>query len=197
MCNWDDWRRANRRIYQDIAMVMPSSKPHNTFQAQPSPNVDGLSWYTVPETVKQLLAQASAHWDNPELADGYMNQALTLADEHPDVLVSAYRYFFYTHNHPLALKVTAKVLEMVKCKESLPEDWADLKPILSDRRDDPNIRLYINAYAASGLIRARLGEIETAKHIAAQVSEIEMRNEFGGNVVRGILEHPDGDDEVD
>ena len=178
-------------------MVMPVSKPPNKTQVQRSPNTDGLSWYAVPESVKQLLALASIHWDNPELADGYMNQALAMADEHPDVLVSAYRYFFYTHNNALALKVVAKVLTMVKREESLPEDWSQLKPILSDRRDDPNIRLYINAYAASGLIRARLGEIEAAKQIAAQVSEIEKRNEFGGNVVRDILDHPDGDDDED
>ena len=184
-------------MYQDFAIVMPLSKPPNLPQTQPSPNAEKLSWYAVPETVKQLLVMASNHWDNPELADGYMNQALTLADQHPDVLVSAYRYFFYTHNNALALQVAVKVLEMVKQQESLPEAWDHLKPILSDRRDDPNIRLYINAYAASGLIRARLGEIEAAKHIAAQVSELEKRNEFGGNVVRHILDHPDGDDEVD
>ena len=144
---------------------------------------------------------ASTHWDNPKVADGYMNQALAMAGENADVLVSAYRYFFYTHNNALALQVAMKALEMVRRLESLPDDWSELKPILCERRDDSNIRLYINAYAASGLIRARLGEIETAKQIATQVSEIENRNEFGGNVVRDVLNHPndedDDDDEVD
>ena len=171
------------------------SQPQDTPPAQPSLTPDGISWYAAPETVKQLLVMAANHWDNPQLADGYMDQALTLADEHPDVLVSAYRYFFYTHNHALALRVATQVLEIVKRKESLPDNWAQLKPILRDRWDDPNIRLYINAYAASGLLRARLGEIETAKLIAAQVSQIEKRNEFGGAVVQSILDHPDDDDE--
>lgn len=173
---------------------MSLSEPQNTSQFQ---QPDGLSWYAVSENVKQLLMLASAHWDNPEIADCCINQALAIADDNPDVLVSAYRYFFYTHNNLLALQVATKVLEMVKRIESLPEDWLQLKQILSDRLDEPNIRLYINAYAASGLIRARLGEIETAKQIAIQVSEIEKRNEFGGNVVRNILDNPDGDDEVD
>ena len=171
------------------------SAPQNQTQTQQPPNADRSSPDTIPETVKQLLALASANWDNPDIADGHMNQALAIADEHPDVLVSAYRYFFYTHNNPLALKVATKVLEMVKRIESLPEDWSQLKWILSDRRDDPNIRLYINAYAASGLIRAKLGEIKTAKQIATQVSEIEQRNEFGGNVLREILDYSDDDDE--
>ena len=126
-----------------------------------------------------------------------MNQALAVAGEDLDVLVSAYRYFFYSHNNVWALKVAPKVLKMVERMESPPTDWSYLKPVLSNRRDDPNIRLYINAYAASGLIRARLGEIESAKEIAAQVGELENRNEFGGNVVRDILANPDGDDEAD
>ena len=178
-------------------MTMPLPTPQNKTPAQQFPDADGLSWYVAPETVKQLLALVSNHWENPELADSYMNQALAIADEDPDVLVSAYRYFFYTHNNALALKVATKVMTMVERTESLPEDWSQLKPILSDRRDDPTIRLYINAYAASGLIRARLGEIEAAKEISAQVGEIENRNEFGGNVVRDILAYPDGDDEAD
>lgn len=172
-------------------MVTPLTAPPTLAQ----PDSDGLSWYTVPDAVKQLLIQASALWDQPQLADGYMQQALTLAGDHPDVLVSAYRYFFYTHNNPLALQVANRVLTLVRQTEALPEDWTRLKPILSDRRDDPEIRLYINAYAASGLIQARLGEVETAKEIASRVSELERRNEFGGNVVRDILDHPDDEDE--
>ena len=178
-------------------MTVPLPTPQNKTPAQQFPDADGLSWYVAPETVKQLLSLVSTHWENPERADSYMHQALAISAEDPDVLVSAYRYFFYTHNNALALKVATKVLTMVERMESLPEDWSQLKPILNDRRNDPNIRLYINAYAASGLIRARLGEIEAAKVIAAQVSEIENRNEFGGNVVRDILAHPDGDDDED
>lgn len=172
-------------------MVTPLSEP----QTPPQPTPDGLSWYKVPDTVKQLLVQASTHWDQPELANQYMHQALELAGDHPDVLVSAYRYYFYTQNNTSALEVANRVLETVRHTEILPTDWTQLKPVLSDRRDDPKIRLYINAYAASGLIQARLGAVETAKVIATHVSELEHRNEFGGNVVRDILEHPDDEDE--
>ncbi len=124
-----------------------------------------------------------------------MQQAINLAGDHPDVLVSAYRYFFYTHNNQLTLQVATKVLAMVQNSEDLPTEWGQLKPMLSDRSDDPNIRLYINAYAASGLIHDQLGELEAAQHIAAWVNEIESRNEFGGKVVQSILAHTDEDDE--
>jgi len=166
-------------------------------QPQSPSQPDGLSWYAVPDAVKQWLKLAAAHWQQPEVADGYINQALVLADGHPDVLVSAYRYFFYTHNYPLALHVATRVMEQVQQQEALPADWQALKGVLGDRHDDPTIRLYINAYAASSLIRARLGEIETAKEMAARISELEHRNEFGGKVVQEILERCDRDDEGD
>lgn len=181
-------------------MVTPRSVPKPsppTPSAAQSPTTDGLSWYVVPPSVKQLLVQATTHWDDPTVANNCIHQALDLAPNHPDVLVSAYRYFFYTHNDPLALQVATRVLDGVRQREQLPDRWDDLKPVLRDRADDPAIRLYINAYAASGLIRARLGEVELAKQIATQVSEIEFQNEFGGNVVRQILEHPDDDDADD
>ncbi len=158
------------------------------------PNLAGLSWYAVPDTVKQSLALASEHWDEPDVGDRYMERALEQAGDHPDVLVSAYRYFFYTHNYARALQVTATVLDTVRQRQSLPDDWRELKAILQRRRDDPEIRLYINTYAASSLVRARLGDADAAKAIAARVSEIECQNEFGGKVVRDILEAP-GDDE--
>ena len=120
-------------------MTVPLPPPPNKTPIQQFPDTDELSWYVAPETVKQLLALVSAHWENPALADSYMNQALAIAGEDLDVLVSA----------------------------------------------------------ASGLLRARLGEIEAAKEIAVQVGEIESRNEFGGNVVRDILAYPNGDDEAD
>lgn len=171
----------------DTAMVTPPSPPQQSSVAR-------LSWYPVSEDIKQLLLLVSDHWHTPEIASQYMQQAIELAGDHPDVLVSAYRYFFYTHNNQLALQVATRVLAMVQQTEDLPTDWVQLKPILSARRDDLNIRLYINAYAASGLIRARLGELEAAQQIAARVSEIESRNEFGGKVVQSILEHSDEDD---
>jgi hypothetical protein len=167
-------------------MVAPLSPPQQS-DAQ-------LSWYPVSEDIKRLLLSVSEHWHTPEIADQYMQQAIALAGDRPDVLVSAYRYFFYTHNNQLALQVAQKVLALVQKSENLPTEWVQLKPILSERLDEPNIRLYINAYAASGLIHARLGELEVAQQIATRVSEIESRNEFGGKVVQNILEHCDDDD---
>lgn len=161
----------------------------------PTPLSDSVSWYPVPDTVKQWLTLASDHWQTPEMGNTYMDQALASAQNHPDVLVSAYRYFFYTHNYTRALQIATTVLDQVREAESLPAEWSQLKPILKERQGEPNIRLYLNAYAAAGLIRAKLGDVELAQQIAGQVSEIEHRNEFGGKVIQEILTAPDEEDE--
>jgi hypothetical protein len=154
-----------------------------------------LSWYAVSDDVKACLKLAAEYWEDTELSERYINQALELAGDHPDVLVSAYRYFFYKHNNPLALRVAEKVLAMVRESEQLPDTWKELYPLFLKRKEEAAIRLYLNAYAASGLIRARLGEVEQAKEISTRVGSLDDRKEFGGSLVFEILTAPPDEDE--
>jgi tetratricopeptide (TPR) repeat protein len=154
-----------------------------------------LSWYPVPNTVKQLLISASDAWENTAESEPYIHQALEADQTNLDVLVAAYRYFFYKNNNPMALKITQQVMDQIKAEETFPEDWDELKGILRDRRDEPNIRLYLNAYAASGLVLARLGETESAKEITARVRELDERKESCAGVVFDILTNPDPDED--
>lgn len=154
-----------------------------------------LSWYPVTDTVKQLLISASEVWENTAESEQYIHQALETDQDNLDVLVSAYRYFFYKNNNSMALKITQKVLDQISAEEAFPEDWSQLRAILYNRKEEPHIRLYINAYAASGLILARLGDTETAKAITARVCDLDDQKEFGASVVFDILSNPDPDDE--
>jgi DNA-binding NarL/FixJ family response regulator len=153
------------------------------------------SWYEAPEAIKQLLNSAADNWENTERSQTFIQQALEVAGHQPDVLISAYRYFFYKQNYPLSLQIAQQVMDSVRQVEQLPEDWQQLRPILLARREDPNIRLYLNAYAASGFMLARLGELDQATEIAAHVSELDQQREFGGQVVLDVLTRsPDEDD---
>ncbi|MCU0533085.1 MAG: hypothetical protein MUD14_04215 [Hydrococcus sp. Prado102] len=154
-----------------------------------------LSWYQVPSEIEQLLRSAAQSWENTQESDRYMHEAIALCDTNLDVLVSAYRYFFYQHNDRQALQIALKVLEQIQKTERLPEDWEQLKPILVSRKEDYPIRLYLNAYAASGLVLARLGEVEKAKEITSKVKELDDKNEFGASVVFDILTNPLDEDE--
>jgi tetratricopeptide (TPR) repeat protein len=149
-----------------------------------------FSWYEVPEDTKNLLILAANNWDNPVKSEQYINQALEQSEKNTDVLVTAYRYFFYKNNNHMALKIAEKVINKINESEQFPKNWQQLKPILIARKNDPLIRLYLNAYAACGFVLARLGEIEQAKNIAQKVREISDTSEFAASVVYDILTRP-------
>ena len=154
-----------------------------------------FSWYDIPEDIKCLLNLAANNWENTSESEKYINEAVAKAENNTDVLVAAYRYFFYKNNCKMALKIAKKVVEKVQNTENLPEDWEQLKPILVRRKNDESIRLYLSAYAASGLVLARLGEIETAKEVTQKVKEINDTSEFAASVVHNVLTRPPEEDD--
>jgi tetratricopeptide (TPR) repeat protein len=138
-------------------------------------SIKEFSWFQVPEDVKKLLVLAANNWENSESQDNI------------DVLIAAYRFFFYKNNYLLALQVAEKVIAAIKKSESFPESWDELKLILSAKKNEYSIRLYLNAYSASGLVLAKLGNLEQAKIIASRVKELDDKNEFGASVLLKIL----------
>ncbi len=170
--------------------VTPHSNGEPTVSDKPA-----LSWYDLPTEVKHLLVAAAATWEDTATSQDYMQQALTIAHQSLDVLVAAYRYFFYKHNDAAALQIANQVIEQIRQLEGFPESWDLLAPILSDRKEEANIRLYLNAYAASGLVMARMGRIAEATEITSRVSELDTRREFGAATVLNILTHSDDEED--
>lgn len=155
-----------------------------------------ISWSEASEEVKQLLLQAAEHWNDRAAAETYMNQALEKAGDNTDILIAAYRLFFYSNNSEMALQIAEKVCNKVAAAEHLPKDWDALKPILSERKDDPQIRLYLNAYAASGLLFAKIGQLERAKEVTERIKEIDEKRESCATTVFEVLTRsPEDDDE--
>lgn len=154
-----------------------------------------FSWYDIPEDIKSLLSLAATRWENTSESEKYINEAVAKSEGNTDVLIAAYRYFFYKNNCNMALKIADKVVEKVQDLEKLPENWEELKPILVRRKDDEPIRLYLSAYAASGLVLARLGEIEKAKEVTQRVREINDTSEFAASVVHDVLTRPPEEDD--
>ncbi|NWF58024.1 MAG: hypothetical protein HXY43_01565 [Fischerella sp.] len=153
-------------------------------------DAERFSWFQVPEEIKKLLILAAENWENTSQSEKYMNQALAKTEDNTEVLVAAYRYFYYKNNYQMALKTVLKVIDKIKKADKLPDDWEQLQPILTNRKEDPSIRLYINAYAASGLVLAKLGELEKAKEISTKVKSIDDKNDFGAGILLDILTHP-------
>ncbi len=154
-----------------------------------------FSWFQVPDDVKQLLVLAAENWQDTSKSEQYINQALATTDDSVDVLVAAYRYFYYKHNYQMALDTANQVIHKVKVSEALPDAWEQLKPILLTRKEDEKIRLYLNAYIASGLVLAKLGKIDRAKIICVQIQEVDNMKEFtSASILLNILTRPIEDD---
>lgn len=155
-----------------------------------------FSWFNVPDDIKQLLILAADNWQDTSKSQHYINQALIQTNNSVDVLVAAYRYFYYKNNYEMALSTASQVINNIKDSENLPDNWQQLQPVLSSRKEDSQIRLYLNAYAASGLVLAKLGDIEQAKTICARVKEIDVNNEFAGaSILLDILTRPPEEDD--
>ncbi|AFY58855.1 hypothetical protein Riv7116_6527 [Rivularia sp. PCC 7116] len=158
-------------------------------------NTEQFSWYEVPEDVKQLLVLAADNWENTSESEKYINQALAKTDNNIDVLISAYRYFYYKQKYKMALETAEKVQNKVKETEKLPDNWEQLKPVLIKRKEEEIIRLYLNSYAATGLILAILGKEEEAKEICNKVKEIDDKNDFGAGILFDVLTRPPEEDD--
>jgi hypothetical protein len=154
-----------------------------------------FSWDDLPAEVRDLLSAAANTWEDTAQSEADIYQALAIAGGSLDVLVAAYRYFFYKHNDAAALQMAMQVVEQTSRLAALPDEWELRASILSQRKEDALIRLYLNTYAASGLVLARMGAIEEAKVITARVSEIDDKREFGAATVFHILTHPDDEEE--
>ncbi|MGH7999200.1 MAG: hypothetical protein ACREPR_07170, partial [Brasilonema sp.] len=153
-------------------------------------DAEKFSWFQVSEDAKQLLILAAEHWENTSESEKYINQALAKTKESTDVLVAAYRYFFYKNNYHMALQIAVKVIAKIKTSEQLSDKWEIAKPVLISRKEETIIRLYLNTYAAYGLVLAKLGYMDKAKKISTQVKEIDEKNEFGASIVYNILTRP-------
>jgi hypothetical protein len=157
--------------------------------AQRFSSVSAPSWFSASAANRQLLSAVVQHWAHPPTADTYLQQALDQPDVELDVLVGAYRYYFYNHQDALALQIAQRVMAHVRQTEQWPEDWSALQPLLLQRLEQVNARLYLTAYAASGLLLARLGDRDPAQTIAAQVQQIDAKA-FGVEVLLSILNAP-------
>ena len=154
-----------------------------------------FSWCNVEPKVKQFLVLASENWEYTGLAEKYIREALFRAGNNLDVLVGAYRFFFYKSKPAAALQIANQVLQIVRKEENLPTAWEQLKPILVSRKNEPLIRHYLNAYAATGLILAKLGKIEEAMLVTERVKSIDDKRESCATTVFEVLTEPLEEDE--
>ena len=148
--------------------------------------IEQFTWYDVPEDIKQLLVLAADNSENASECEKYISQALAKTDNELDVLIAAYRYFYYKQKYQMALETADKVQEKAKQIAKLPDDWEEQKPILIRREEEQIIQIYVNAYSATGIIFAAQGKAEKAQEISDRVKDIDRENVFTAGILADI-----------
>ena len=152
------------------------------------------SYYDSDRQTKELLNLAVLNWENTQLSQKYIQEALKAAPESLEVAIAAYRYFFYKQKYNLALQAAEKIVNRITKLENLPLDWQELKPILIHKQNNAYIRLYVNAYVASGFILTKLKQFNNAYQIFTRVNEIDNLNEFGAKTMLDILKNSEDEE---
>ncbi|MGK7888844.1 MAG: hypothetical protein AB4042_05875 [Leptolyngbyaceae cyanobacterium] len=157
-----------------------------------------VSWFNASADIQSLLMAAADCWQDPAKSQKYMEEAIAQGMNNPDVLIAAYRYFFYRSNSEMALWAAQKTMDYIRETEELPEEWDELQPTLIVRKSEPMVRVYLHAYAASGLLLAKIGDLDGALAIATRIKLIDDQREFSGDLLHQILTTPlDNDDDDD
>ena len=146
-------------------------------------NYEPFAVFQVPDNVRGLLIQAAETWADKAKSGQCISQALQEADDYPDILVAACRYFYYQDQGAMALEMAQRILAKLKIQENLPDDWEMLKQVLLCRRQEPNIRLYLNTYAATGFIYAKMNDVEQATTVTEKIQEIDPDDEIGASLL--------------
>lgn len=147
-----------------------------------------FSWFEAPEHVKANLQRAVESWEDTEKSSQYVLKALEENRGNLNVLVSAYRFFFYKQSYPMAIQIALKIMDILRSKRSIPEKKREMLAYLRSNLEDYDIRLFINAYSAYAFMLMRLGSLEKATEILSLLKEIDERGEFGISIMLGLME---------
>ncbi len=147
-----------------------------------------FSWFEAPEHVKANLQKAIESWEDTEKSSQYVLKALEENRGNLNVLVSAYRFFFYKQNYPMAIQIALKIMDILRSKRSIPEEKREMLAYLRSNLEDYDIRLFINAYSAYAFMLMSLGSLEKATEILNLLKEIDEKGEFGISTMLGLIE---------
>ena len=132
-----------------------------------------------------LIDQAAEHYGESK-AEALLLQAYFLEPEHPLVLVALYRYFYYQHRLPDALRVAERTLRITARSLGLPEDWQALDKVAFDNGvlvSMTRLRFYMLALKGAGYLELRMGEYDSAMRRLRKVVELDERDRLGAQAL--------------
>ena len=148
-----------------------------------------FSWFRLEKSAKEKLLKAIEHWEDKETSSKVLKEVLFEEDENLDLLIGAYRFFFYNQNYEMALMLALKIMGLLERDYDYLGNLKALKERLETNPDDVIARLYLNAYIAYAYVNIRLGMVDKAKNLLLSLSELDPFDQFGTQTMIRVLEN--------
>lgn len=131
--------------------------------------------------VAALLEEAANIYPDAE-AETLLLRAYFLAPEDLNVLVGLYRYFYYQHRLPDALRVAQKAISVSGKRLRLPDDWRHLTRLHLGQGVLVSMtltRFYLMAHKGAGYLEMRLGDLADAVGRLQTLVDIDSNDRLG------------------
>ncbi|MBB4020700.1 MULTISPECIES: hypothetical protein [Actibacterium] len=128
----------------------------------------------------------------PEVAEEALRQALSIAPDHFEVQLAAYRFYFYNHRYADAVGFGEVLLETAARRLNISTDWRRVHPgdaAFADIGFAPG--LYLQALTACGYCHLRLGQMQTGRAMMEQAAALDPTGRFGANGILACLDAPE------
>jgi len=143
--------------------------------------------------VDALIAQAGLLRDRPLEALPLLERARAAAPRHPAPVIALYRFHFYGHRWTQARAAGEDALAMART--ALGPNFGDEPPSDESARYDAAVRFYLFTLKGLAYLNLRLGDLEDAHLLLAELRRLDPRDRVGGALLAHVLErHEQGEE---
>lgn len=156
----------------------------------------------LPREAEKALHMAGAHWHEPDIAEHWLAQAMTLAPAHRAVQLGHYKYYFYRNQLVQATPYALACIRDAARLLNVSSDWRQVRAKdaafsapLDDIEAEPRFFLY--ALKAYGYILVRQGRPEEGIEALRKVVELDPLDRTATAGLLAVIERgpPSEDDD--
>ena len=145
---------------------------------------------SLPPDVETLLQQAGELYGDGE-AEPFLVEALRLAPESLNVLVAAYRFYYYQHRLNDALNIAGLALAVTSRRLDIPADWNVLTSAHLSQAGPAAmalVRFHLLSLKAEAYLLLRLGRTMEGRAMLLKLLELDSHNRLGAKQLLEVAE---------
>ena len=146
---------------------------------------DGVIGGGLSPQVEALIKEAGRLNHLPQQALPLLAQARAAAPRHPAPLIALYRYYFYSHDLPLARAAGEDALAIART--ALGPNFGDEPPGEDATRSDPAVRFYLFSLKGLAYLNMRLDDMDEARLMLGELRRLDPQDHVGGALLLLVL----------